>query len=633
MTNVAVLDIEMRAKTSTFDRNVTQAGNKVQQFGKRAKMARAETSKMEAGFRRASNAVAILDGPFGGVSSRLSGVAAGFATVGVAGTAAGLAIAAAGAVIGKGVGVLAETERQLLRTEALLKSTGNASGQTVRVLDQQARAVALATLASTEGIRDAQAVLLTFKSVGGETFNRTIRLAQDMAAVINTDAKSAVMQLGKALEDPTKGLTALTKAGVSFTEAEKNKIKALAESGGLLKAQTILLDKIAGQFGGAAQKEAEGYAGAVDTLGHRFSDLAESLARVTGASSFTQRAMNGWSEIFKRLNEATMPDKVEDLFGRRIELLGELGKAQDHLGEFGDFKSLPDLPIPGVLDKGDWRDAQYEVTRLNKEIAKIDKLMQGQIGANDKIISQEKEAYDKMIKHREEMERQAKEAKKLAELEERRLKAQKESLQLAKSRGAKGTSLYSKLFAEDEKEPKNYTRNFNFESEAKSAKKFIDSGSTLAAEQFIDRAQASYVASKNYGWASNYDLQGMKDVVLLLREQAGLDYKDPDKDSRTSGPADSKEGGKSLLEVTRENGDKLTLVSESSAEMTKKVEEYLEVQRQAIQGASKQSGPTKKFVLELAVPGKNKNLSITAETKDEFESSIANLLEGAASGL
>jgi hypothetical protein len=328
-----------------------------------------------------------------------------------------------------------------------------------------------------------------------------------------------------------------------------------------------------------------------------------------------------------------MPDKVEDLFGRRIELLGELGKAQDHLGEFGDFKSLPDLPIPGVLDKGDWRDAQYEVTRLNKEIAKIDKLMQGQIGANDKIISQEKEAYDKMIKHREEMERQAKEAKKLAELEERRLKAQKESLQLAKSRGAKGTSLYSKLFAEDEKEPKNYTRNFNFESEAKSAKKFIDSGSTLAAEQFIDRAQASYVASKNYGWASNYDLQGMKDVVLLLREQAGLDYKDPDKDSRTSGPADSKEGGKSLLEVTRENGDKLTLVSESSAEMTKKVEEYLEVQRQAIQGASKQSGPTKKFVLELAVPGKNKNLSITAETKDEFESSIANLLEGAASGL
>jgi hypothetical protein len=67
--------------------------------------------------------------------------------------------------------------------------------------------------------------------------------------------------------------------------------------------------------------------------------------------------------------------------------------------------------------------------------------------------------------------------------------------------------------------------------------------------------------------------------------------------------------------------------------MAKKVEEYLEMQRQAIQGATKQNGPTKKFVLELAVPGKNKNLSITAETKDEFESSIANLLEGAASGL
>jgi len=607
MTNVAVLDIEMRAKTSTFDRNVTQAGNKVQQFGKRAKMARAETSKMEAGFRRASNAVAVLDGPFGGVSSRLSGIAAGFATVGVAGTAAGLAIAGSAVVIGKGVGVLAETERQLLRTEALLKSTGNASGQTVDQLDQNARAVARSTLASTEGIRDAQAILLTFKSVSGDTFTRAISLAQDMAAVTGGEAKSSILQLGKALEEPTKGLSALTRSGVSFNAQEKEKIKTLAESGRLLEAQGLLLDKVAGQFGGAAQREAESFAGSVDTLGQDFDELAESLAKVTKAGDATKGVMDLLAQGFRNFKNDIDPEPVIEynrLLAERNELESKLSKSRVR-GRSG-----------------------YEV-QLSEVKTRLKELRADEDAREERL----KKAQADAEKFREAQQQQVIEAKKLAELEERRLKAQKESLQLAKSRGAKGTSLYSKLFAEDESKPKNYNRNFNFESEAKSAKRLLDGGNAQAAGQFIDRAQASYVASKNYGWASNYDLQGMKDVVLLLREQAGLDYKDPDKDSRRSGAADSKEGGKSLLEVTRENGDKLTLVSESSAEMTKKVEEYLEVQRQAIQGASKQNGPTKKFVLELAVPGKNKNLSITAETKDEFESSIASLLEGAASGL
>lgn len=621
MANVAVLDIEMRAKSTNFDRNVTQAGRKVEQFGKRAKVAQANTNKMSDGLKRASNAVAILDGPFGGVSGRLSGISAGFASVGAAGTLAGLAVTASAVMIGKGVAILAETERQLLRTEALLKSTGNASGQTVDQLDQNARAVARSTLASTQGIRDAQAILLTFKSVSGDTFTRAISLAQDMAAVTGGEAKSSILQLGKALEEPTKGLSALTRSGVSFNAQEKEKIKTLAESGRLLEAQGLLLDKVAGQFGGAAQREAESFAGSVDTLGQDFDELAESLAKVTKAGKGTQSVIDLLAKGFRNFKNDIDPEPVIE-YNR---LLAEQAELRREMQEMGSLDDLPSLNPIGY-SKNDW----YNTQRRSGEISSRLKELRAEQDVREKAM---KKAQADAEKFREAQERQVIEAKKLAELEERRLKAQKESLQLAKSRGTKSDSLYSKLFAEDESKPKNYTRNFGFEFEAKSAKKFIDSGSTLAAGQFIDRAQASYVAAKNYGWASNYDLQGMKDVVLLLREQAGLDYKDPDKDSRTSGAADSKDGGKSLLEVTRENGDKLTLVSESSAEMAKKVEEYLEMQRQAIQGATKQNGPTKKFVLELAVPGKNKNLSITAETKDEFESSIANLLEGAASGL
>jgi phage-related minor tail protein len=531
-----------------------------------------------------------------------------------------LAITASAVLIGKGVGVLAETERQMLRSEALLKSTGNASGQTGVQLDHYARAVARATLASTEGIRDAQAVLLTFKSVSGDTFTRAISLAQDMASVTGGDAKSSILQLGKALEEPAKGLSALTRSGVSFTAQETKKIKALTESGRLLAAQGLLLDKVAGQFGGAAQREAESFAGSVDTLGQDFDELAESLAKVTKAGDATKGVMDLLAQGFRNFKNDIDPEPVIE-YNR---LLAEQAEIRQQIQEMGSLDDLPSLNPIGY-SKNDW----YNVQRRGGEVSERLKELRAEQDAREKAMKKAQKKKDEFI---ETQKKERENSKKLAELEERRLKSQKESLQLAKSRGAKGTSLYSKLFAEDEKEPKNFTRNFNFESEAKSAKKFIDSGSTLAAEQFIDRAQASYVASKNYGWASNYDLQGMKDVVQLLREQAGLDYKDPDKDPRRSGISDDKDR-RSFLEVIRENGDKLTLVSESSAGMAKRVEEYLEMQRQAIQGASKQSGPTKKFVLELAVPGKNKNLSITAETKDEFESSIASLFEGAASGL
>ncbi|MFN3988531.1 MAG: hypothetical protein ACK4KV_23900 [Rhodocyclaceae bacterium] len=86
-------------------------------------------------------------------------------------------------------------------------------------------------------------------------------------------AKSAALQLGKALEDPERGLTALTRAGVSFSEAEQEMIKGLVESGRLLEAQGIILDKVAGQVGGVAREMAGGLAGAMDTVSQRAEEV------------------------------------------------------------------------------------------------------------------------------------------------------------------------------------------------------------------------------------------------------------------------------------------------------------------------------------------------------------------------
>ena len=114
-------------------------------------------------------------------------------------------------------------------------------------------------------IKAAQTKLATFKnltaSVGeaGGAFDRATVAALDLAAAGFGSAETNAVQLGKAMQDPIKGLTALGRAGVTFTEQEKAKIKTLVESGNLLAAQDIILKSIEGQVGGTAEAGASSF--------------------------------------------------------------------------------------------------------------------------------------------------------------------------------------------------------------------------------------------------------------------------------------------------------------------------------------------------------------------------------------
>lgn len=169
-------------------------------------------------------------------------------------------------------------EQNMLRTEALIKATGEAAGFTAQELRAQARELALGTLESVEGVERAQQRLMAFTSVTGENFSRTIELAADLAALTGGDLSSAVAQLGRALEDPTRGLDGLTRAGVTFTAEQKEVIEALAESGRAAEAQAMILDVVAGKFDGLARAQAEGWAGVVDTMGQALSEARLGLA-------------------------------------------------------------------------------------------------------------------------------------------------------------------------------------------------------------------------------------------------------------------------------------------------------------------------------------------------------------------
>jgi hypothetical protein len=115
-----------------------------------------------------------------------------------------------------------------------------------------------------ELIKETQALLLSFKAVGasgdevGGVFDRATKAAFDMAAVLKTDARGSAVQLGKALENPIKGVTALARAGTTFTDQQREQIKVLVESGNLLAAQELILSEVESQYGGAAEAAALG---------------------------------------------------------------------------------------------------------------------------------------------------------------------------------------------------------------------------------------------------------------------------------------------------------------------------------------------------------------------------------------
>jgi hypothetical protein len=192
----------------------------------------------------------------------------------------------------------------------------NLTGGTNRLL-KFADAQELVIGVEAELIKETQAVLLSFKAVGasagevGGNFDRATMAAFDMAAVLKTDARSAAVQLGKALENPIKGVTALAKAGTTFTDQQREQIKVLVESGKKLEAQNLILDEVESQYGGAAE------AGALWSvkLQLAFGQVQDALgASLTPAfQSFAAFFINNWIPPLVKFFEEDFPLMIQGI--------------------------------------------------------------------------------------------------------------------------------------------------------------------------------------------------------------------------------------------------------------------------------------------------------------------------------
>jgi tail length tape measure protein len=168
---------------------------------------------------------------------------------------AGTALAAVGGAIKDGIADAQENAKIQAQTAAVLKSTGNAAGKTAEQIADYASSLSDAAGTSLFGddqIQQSTNLLLTFSEIKGATLDAATAISVDMAQAMGGAPKDAAIQLGKALNDPIKGITALTRVGVVFSDEQKAQIQAMQEAGDTAGAQAVILAELNKEFGGSA---------------------------------------------------------------------------------------------------------------------------------------------------------------------------------------------------------------------------------------------------------------------------------------------------------------------------------------------------------------------------------------------
>lgn len=199
---------------------------------------------------------------FGFLTARSKGLSAGL-SLGFGKVATALAAVGAVTVFKGFVAEAREAGRVTRITESVIRSTGGAAKISADAVGTLAERLSNKTAIDDEVIQSGANLLLTFKNVrnevgaGANIFDRATAAAVDLSAVGFGDVAGSSKMLGKALNDPIKGLTALGRAGVTFTDQQKKQIETLVKSGRVLEAQKIILQEVESQVGGAAAAAAD----------------------------------------------------------------------------------------------------------------------------------------------------------------------------------------------------------------------------------------------------------------------------------------------------------------------------------------------------------------------------------------
>ena len=284
----------------------------------------------------------------GGLGKIVGGLAPAFAALGAVNFAKGL------------VADAEEARKVAAQTKAVLKSTGGVANVSAGDIDKLTAAISRKTAVDDEAIAEGSNLLLTFTNIrnevgeGNDVFNQANETLVDMAAALGTDVKSGAVQLGKALNDPVKGISALSRVGVTFTEQQKEQIKAMADAGDMAGAQRIILAELNKEFGGSAAAQATAsdrlqvvWGNLREELGEKLLPIVDRVAtwlsdKLPVAIDAGKRALQPFLDAWNENGIRGVLQTAADNFERGWPILQEkFGMLADKIGEWLEPRMKP----------------------------------------------------------------------------------------------------------------------------------------------------------------------------------------------------------------------------------------------------------------------------------------------------
>lgn len=269
---------------------------------------------------------------------------------------------AIGATINKVVDATIVQEQAIAQLEQTLKSTGRYTPELSKSLQDYASSLQNVTTFGDEAVIASEALLLTFTKIGGEQFERAQMAILDVATAMKIDLKSATIQVGKALNDPILGMTALSRSGIQFTESQKKVVKQMIAAGDAAGAQKVILAELETQFGGSARTARDTLGGALKSLSNAFGDLLEGDASVSSATAEINSLTN-------TLSDPKVKKAFKDITAGVLSVVGAVAGALPKLTAFTQWAGEELASLAVGISADDIARLEQDADSIQKKIS------------------------------------------------------------------------------------------------------------------------------------------------------------------------------------------------------------------------------------------------------------------------
>jgi len=279
-------------------------------------------------------------------------------------------------------------QRVAAQTNAVIKSTGGVANVSAEQVEKLGTALMLKSGIDDEVIKSGENVLLTFRNIRNETgknndiFNQATELTTDLSVAMGRDLNSSAVLVGKALNDPIRGVTSLTRVGVQFNDQQRAMIERLTESGRTMEAQKIVLRELSKEFGGSAEAAGDTFGGQINIARERLNNFLGLMVEkaipylqrfVKWIGPYAHQALELAKQGIEVVQKAT--DRMGDTFRRHQDTVDKLTKVLGFLWDVYVKLWKVQLYLMGIVFRVWARILEVVLSATDKIIAAFQKVI------------------------------------------------------------------------------------------------------------------------------------------------------------------------------------------------------------------------------------------------------------------